>query len=273
MKCEICPRHCDLSEGQRGACRARINEDGKIVAANFGEISALALDPIEKKPLRRFLPGTMILSVGSYGCNLHCPFCQNHRIAMSDGDGLTLMRATPAEIAAKAEELISEGNVGLAYTYNEPLVGYEFVRDCATEIKKYNLRNVLVTNGYIADDIAQEIYPRMDAINIDLKAFKHSFYEKIGGDLEVVKNNIRKAAEVTHLEVTTLIIPGKNDSVAEMEALSSWIAGINPEIPLHVSRFFPNYKLFDREPTPVSTIFNLAEIAGKHLSHVYCGNV
>jgi len=270
--CGICPHHCHLLEGQVGLCHARVNKEDQIVCDNYGKLTGLALDPIEKKPLRHFYPGSKILSVGSYGCNLKCPFCQNCDISMVDGKHLDLIETTCEDLVKKAQELIKQGNIGIAYTYNEPLIGYEFVRDCAKIAKKEGLKNVVVTNGYICEEPLMALLPHIDALNIDLKAFTDPFYRKLGGDLETVKRSIKLAAAQSHVEVTTLVIPGENDSAEEMEELSKWIAGINPEIPLHISRFFPRWQMQDKEATTVKSVYDLAQIARRHLKYVYMGN-
>lgn len=270
--CYICPHHCSLNEGQIGFCRARINRDGKVICENYGKVTSIALDPIEKKPLRHFFPGNYILSVGSYGCNLRCAFCQNCEISMVSGDQINTDDITPEELAQYAVKLKNRRNIGVAYTYNEPLVSFEFVRDCAKLVREKDLKNVIVTNGYICSEPLLELLPYIDAMNIDLKGFTERFYEKLHGDLETVKTTITLAAEKCHIEVTTLIIPGENDSEEEMERLSGWLASVNPEIPLHISRFFPRFKMMDKEPTPVATIYNLADIARKKLRNVYTGN-
>ncbi|MDD2293487.1 MAG: AmmeMemoRadiSam system radical SAM enzyme [Bacteroidales bacterium] len=268
--CKICPRHCNLSEGQPGACLGRVCKDGVVVCKNYGHLTAIALDPIEKKPLMHFHPGSKILSVGSYGCNMHCPFCQNYDISTTDK--VETWMVSPKMLAKKAQELTAEGNIGVAYTYNEPFISYEYVMDCAAEVHKLQLQNVVVTNGMICDEPLQQILPLIDAMNIDLKAFTDKFYKMAGGDLATVKNTIAVASEVCHVEVTTLIIPDLNDSVQEMEEISQWIASINENIPFHVSRFFPCYKMADSKPTPVKMVYDLADIARKYLKHVYTGN-
>jgi pyruvate formate lyase activating enzyme len=270
--CEICPRRCSLSEGQTGSCRARANEGGRIVSINYGRITSLSLDPIEKKPLARFYPGSMILSVGSFGCNMACLFCQNSGISMAVEGDIDSVYMSPRELADKAQSLVPRGNIGLAYTYNEPLVGFEFVRDCSILIRQLGLKNVAVTNGMINEGPLRELLPLLDAMNIDLKAFTPEFYKKMGGDLDAVRRNISLAASRLHVEVTTLIIPGENDGKEEMEELSAWLSTLSPEIPLHISRFFPCYKMKDRPPTPVSVVYSLAETARKYLRYVYTGN-
>lgn len=249
-----------------------MNRDGRIIAANYGKITSFALDPIEKKPLYRFFPGSTVLSAGSYGCNLRCPFCQNYSISMQR-EPERFVEIMPEELVEKALKLVPGGNIGIAYTYNEPLIGYEFVMDCAKLAAEKGLKNVVVTNGYICENPLKELMPYIDAFNIDLKSFSPDFYKSIGGDLEVVKRSIEIAAEKSHVEVTTLVITGENDSEDEMKQLSEWLASVDPEIPLHISRFFPAYKMTDRRPTPVKTILKLADIARKSLKYVYEGNI
>lgn len=269
--CPICPHACALEEGALGICRARTNEKGSVISINYGKITAIGLDPIEKKPLARFMPGTRILSVGSFGCNLSCPFCQNHEIACGSAE-IAVRTVSPNELADMAAGLKPEHNIGLAYTYNEPLVGYEYVRDSAILVHERGLKNVLVTNGFVNPKPLKDLLPFIDAMNIDLKGFTDEFYQKLGGRLEPVKATIATAAKVCHVEVTTLVIPGENDREEEMEALSSWLAGLNPGIPLHISRFFPRHLYKDKHPTPVDTVYHLAEVARKNLKHVYTGN-
>ena len=269
--CTLCFHRCQLDEGQTGFCRARAGRGDKIVPLNYGRLTSLALDPIEKKPLRRFHPGSQILSVGSFGCNLRCPFCQNASIAQVGSEAPT-RNVTPEELASLARELVPRGNIGVAYTYNEPLVGYEYVRDCAKRIHQAGLLNVLVSNGTIEEKPWRELLPLIDAANIDLKSFNDSWYRSLSGDLATVKRNIAIAAEHCHVEVTTLIIPGGNDSPAEMQAEAKWLAAINPNIPLHISRFFPRHHMTNRPPTPIETVYHLADIAREHLQYVYTGN-
>ncbi len=270
--CELCFHHCALDEGQTGLCRARACQDGKIVSLNYGKLTSLALDPIEKKPLRRFHPGSLILSVGSFGCNLRCPFCQNHEISMAGDSGIPTVEVSPEQLAAQAAELVPHGSIGVAYTYNEPLIGYEYVRDCAALVHEQGMVNVLVTNGTVEEEPWRALLPLVDAANIDLKGFTPAWYRRLGGDLETVKRSIALAAERCHVEVTTLLIPGENDSEEEIRELARWLASISPEIPLHLSRFFPQYQMVDRLPTPVEQVYRLSEAAQEYLSHVYTGN-
>ena len=279
--CDVCFRQCKIEEGQTGFCGARTCRGGQIVAANYGRLTSLALDPIEKKPLKMFHPGSMILSLGSYGCNLRCPFCQNSSISWSQKAFEYKDRAEfyePEEVVKTALSLRPRGNIGLAFTYNEPLVGYEFVRDTAKLAKKADLQNVLVTNGSATQKVLNEILPYIDAMNIDLKAFTDHFYRNfIGGDFQMVKDFITTAAGACHVELTTLIIPGENDSEEEMRELSAWVAALENQtgkkIPLHITRFFPAFKLTDRAPTPVNTILHLVEVAKENLEFVFPGNI
>ena len=280
-RCEVCFRHCRLEEGSIGFCGARINTGGKVRAANYGMVTSLALDPIEKKPLRRFYPGKRILSTGSYGCNLRCPFCQNYEISWSQEAMRYADRAelvTPEQIADTAKYYRRKGNVGAAFTYNEPLVGYAFVRDTARLVHGKGMVNVLVSNGTAEASVLEEILPFMDAMNIDMKGFTDRYYRDVlGGDREMVMRFITRAVQSCHVELTTLIIPGENDSEEEMRSMCEWISslkGIIPgdEIPLHISRFFPRFHMTDREATSVKKIYRLAEVAREQLKFVYTGN-
>jgi pyruvate formate lyase activating enzyme len=272
IECNICPHRCKLDEGQLGFCNGRICRGGKVVSENYGKITAMALDPIEKKPLYHFYPSSKILSVGSYGCNLRCRWCQNHEISMIDGRNIDYGNTIASALVKRAYELKDRGNIGIAYTYNEPLIGYEFVKDCSTLAKEKGLKNVVVTAGFICEEPLRELLPVVDAFNIDLKGFSQAFYKKLKGDLDTVKNTIRIASDHCHVEVTSLIIPGENDNEEEMEALSSWLSSINPDIPLHISRFFPRWKMQDREATPIETVYHLVDIARRKLNYVYEGN-
>ena len=285
LNCGLCFHTCALAEGQTGVCRARANRDGRIVPLNYGKVTSIALDPIEKKPLRRFHPGSMILSVGSFGCNLRCPFCQNHEISMAGEEDFTVdqadsysggrrfMAVSPEQLAEEAAALQARGNIGVAYTYNEPLIDYEYVRDCAALIHERGMKNVLVSNGTIAEAPWRELLPLIDAANIDLKGFTPEWYQSLGGDLETVRRTIVLAAESgCHVEVTTLLIPGGNDGAAEIRALAAWLAGVDRTIPLHLSRFFPRYRVTNLPPTPVETVYRLADEARSFLDFVYTGN-
>lgn len=284
--CRVCMHQCNLNPGQTGICKARKNEEGKIVCVSYGQITSMALDPIEKKPLRLFRPRSLILSVGSFGCNLRCPFCQNYEISMasmqqSEGNVILNGRADTVyvscrELADKALEYRASGNIGVAFTYNEPLVGWEYVRDTARLVRDAGMVNVMVTNGTASCEVLDELLPYIDAMNIDLKAFCRETYRELGGDLDTVKRFIVRAAEECHVELTTLIVPGMNDDVGEMEEEAGWIASVEDKtgrkIPLHVTRFYPRYRMTDRQATDVRQVYRLAETAGRYLEHVFVGN-
>ena len=270
-QCGLCFHRCRLAEGQTGLCRARANRGGRIVPLGYARLTSLALDPIEKKPLRRFRPGSLILSAGSFGCNLRCPFCQNAEISTA-GEDFPARDCPPEELVQLALGLRTRGNIGLAYTYNEPLVGFEYIRDCAALARKAGLVNVLVTNGTIEPEPWQELLPLIDAVNIDLKGFTEDWYRRLGGDLSAVMRSIELAARACHLEVTTLLVPGCNDGEHEMRELTAWLASISPESPLYLSRFFPRHLMRDMPPTPVERVYRLADVARERLKYVYTGN-
>ncbi len=278
--CKVCFRHCDIREGERGFCGARACRNGAVVADNYGRVTSLALDPIEKKPLNDFYPGSRILSVGSYGCNLRCPFCQNYEISWSDqafGFREAAHTVTPYELVNLAVENIPRGNIGIAFTYNEPLVGYEFVRDCAKLSHERGMKNVLVTNGCASLSIFDELIPWIDAMNIDLKGFTDDYYSGLlGGNRQMVLDFISAAVRHCHVELTTLIIPGENDSDEEMREICGFIKGLEAEngknIPLHITRFFPRFHMMDRDATDVTRLRDLAEMAREQLKIVYLGN-
>ena len=282
-RCDVCFRHCELKDGQTGACGARAAVGGEIRPLYYGRISALALDPIEKKPLARFHPGSRILSVGGLGCSLRCPFCQNHEIAQRERGVFPAetRELSPAALAEMADECRELGNIGVAFTYNEPLVCWEYVLDTARLVREKNLVNVMVTNGCAESGILEQLSPYIDAMNIDLKGFTDRYYtDVLGGDRRMVMDFIREAIKHCHVELTTLVIPGENDSEEELRELSRWVAGLKDvyggkpgrEIPLHISRFFPRYRMTDRKPTDVRKIHSLVKVAGEALRYVYPGN-
>ncbi|SFN96578.1 pyruvate formate lyase activating enzyme [Pseudobutyrivibrio sp. UC1225] len=275
-ECGVCYRHCKISEGGFGFCGVRTCRDGKVVPDNYGMLTSIALDPIEKKPLNRFYPGSRILSVGSYGCNLRCPFCQNYQISWSDEVTYTKREAryvSPEELAEIAEDQKKNGNIGVAFTYNEPLISYEFILDTAKLLKQRELKTVLVSNGMADVDTVGELFEYVDAMNIDLKGFTDSYYEELlKGNRQMVMDFITEAVKHSHVELTTLIIPGENDSDEEILELSQWIASLSEEIPLHLSRFFPRFHMTDRDATPVDKVYHLKSIAEKNLRYVYTGN-
>ena len=280
--CPVCPHRCRIPEGKTGRCRARGTRNGTVVPLNYGIATSLALDPIEKKPLNHFYPGSRILSVGSYGCNLNCPFCQNWEISMSDGHefrqgpGAAKRIVLPEALTDAAEQLTGKGNIGVAFTYNEPLISYEYVTDTAKLLRRKGLKVVLVTNGCVNPEVAEKVLPLTDALNIDLKSFRHDVYAgTLGGDLETVKRFIARAAEQCHVELTSLIVPGMNDSEEEMLEMTEWISSLpgGEEIPLHITRFFPRYKIVDRKATDRNIIYRLINTASRQLKYVYPGNI
>ena len=272
--CNTCPRRCRLADGAVGFCCARRAEGGRVVAANYGKVTSIALDPIEKKPIAFFHPGENVLSVGSFGCNLRCPFCQNDSISQHGEDGVQFQVATPGELAELALRTKRGcGNLGLAYTYNEPLVGWEFVRDCAREVHARGMLNVLVSNGCAEASVVEELAPLVDAANIDLKGPSQEYYDWVGGDFAAVCRTIKTFhAAGCHVEVTTLVVPGRNDRDEDIDAVAAFIASVSPEIPLHVTRFFPRFRLSGSAPTPVTTVRRLAAVARRRLSRVLVGN-
>ncbi|GHV45983.1 AmmeMemoRadiSam system radical SAM enzyme [Synergistales bacterium] len=267
MKCEICHHNCDISENGYGFCGARKNQGGAIVCDNYGKITSLALDPIEKKPLYHFFPGSRILSVGSYGCNMKCGFCQNFEISQRKPRFDYISPEKLVKIALNESE-----NCGVAFTYNEPTISFEYVADCAKLLKQANLKVVLVSNGQVNKTPLEQLAPLVDAWNIDVKAWNADFYRRHGGDFEAAKRAVELASKTAHVEATTLIIPGENDSDDEIAALAKWLARLSPETPYHLSRYFPRYK-YDAPPTPADLLFRLAKVAKRYLRYVYVGNV
>ncbi len=271
LECQLCPHYCKLGVGQTGICGVRKNSGDKIDLLTYGIISGYALDPVEKKPLYHFYPGHNILSVGSYGCNMRCDFCQNYSISQKIPDGL-MPGITPERIVNTA--LNSDKNIGIAFTYNEPVIWFEFMRDTATIAKEKGLLTAIVSNGYVNSEPLNEVLQFIDAFNIDLKAFNRDFYRKLtGADIEPVKESLLQIAHSgKHLEITTLIIPGFNDDTKEMSREAEWIAAeLGESVPLHLSRYFPTYKRED-PPTSQETLLRLFEIAAGYLDNVYIGN-
>ncbi len=273
VKCNICHWNCAIAEGSRGFCGVRGNVGGKIVNVNYGYLSLACLDPIEKKPLAEFMPGSKILSIGANGCNLRCPHCQNYNISMAAQEEIDMMDTNPEEVVDTAIAYKEAGNIGLAYTYNEPVTMYDFMFDTARLAKEKGLINVMVTNGCINEEPLRALLPYFDALNIDLKYFTEEGYKKIAGDFETVKKAIEVANESCHVEISWLVVPGENDNPDEVEAAAEWLASVNPDMVLHISRFFPTYKKLDKPATDIALLYELADIAKKHLKHVYVGNV
>jgi pyruvate formate lyase activating enzyme len=275
FRCEVCPHHCALREGQQGRCVVRRRSGGRMVLATYGRTSGFCIDPIEKKPLHHFFPGTSVLSFGSVGCNLSCRFCQNWHLSRSRDLGLLGGRFTPEAIAESARR---KGCRSVAFTYNEPAIFLEFVSDVAAACHDQGIATVAVTAGYLEDAARRDFFTHLDAANVDLKAFSDGFYRKMaGGSLAPVLDTLRFLVHETDVwtEITTLLIPGLNDSDDELRSLTRWIAtDLGLEIPLHFSAFHPDHRLLDRPPTPVGTLTrarDLAQEAG--LQYVYTGNV
>ena len=269
VHCHLCPNECVIPDKGRGSCGVRINRGGVLYSEVYGRTTGIALDPIEKKPLNRYHPGEFILSLGTKGCNLHCDFCQNWHI--SQELSAPTEEITSARIIEKAKELKS---FGIAYTYNEPFIWYEFVLDTARLAKKNGLENVLVTNGYVNMAPLEEMLPVIDAMNIDLKSFDEEFYSKIcKGRLKPILDVIKASAERCHIELTNLIIPTLNDSTEAISKMVDWIYdNLGAEVPLHLSRYFPCYRM-SLPSTPLETLKAAESIARKKLKYVYVGNV
>ncbi|MDP2913429.1 MAG: AmmeMemoRadiSam system radical SAM enzyme [Candidatus Omnitrophota bacterium] len=269
VRCRLCPYECTVSDGLTGACGVRRNKGGTLFSEVYGKTTGIALDPIEKKPLYRYHAGEYILSLGTRGCNFHCDFCQNWHISqVLDAPASDI---TSEEVVQKARELKS---FGIAYTYNEPFIWYEFVLDTSKLARKNGLENVLVTNGFVNMEPLEEMLQYIGAMNIDLKSADEEFYKKVcKGRLKPVLDVIKRSVKSCHVELTTLLIPGMNDSPEEVKKLVSWVSdNLGPEIPLHFSRYFPCYKM-DLAPTPVESLKRAEKIAKEKLKYVYLGNV
>ncbi|MCF8303039.1 MAG: AmmeMemoRadiSam system radical SAM enzyme [Bacteroidales bacterium] len=274
LNCHLCPHYCKIKDGKRGICRVRKNVNGELDAETYGVVSALNFDPIEKKPLYHYYPGSTILSVGSYGCNLSCKFCQNFEISQSCvPDYVESRKYKPQTVVDNATA--KKNNLGLAYTYNEPIVWFEYMYDMARQAKDKGLKNVIVTNGFITEEPLHQLLTVMDAFAVDLKAFHEDFYKKqTGSSLKPVLETLKTLAkENKHIEITNLIIPTLNDDAQEFEELVKWIKNeVGENTVLHISRYFPVYKLNIRS-TPVDTLLKLDEIARQHLNYVFPGNM
>jgi pyruvate formate lyase activating enzyme len=269
VKCQLCPHQCLLKPGQAGICRVRHNEDGTLYAANYGRVSSMNIDPIEKKPLYHFYPGSNILSVGTFGCNLSCPFCQNYSIAHGTPKTYSI---EPGDLCRLALEH-RESSIGVAFTYNEPLIWYEYVIRAAQKIKEAGLKVVLVSNAFVQPEPLKELLPFVDAVNFDVKAFNNEFYRKTcRGSLDIVKNNVELAVQKIHVEITNLLIPGDNDHPDEIASLAKWIAALNRAVPLHFSRYFPAYR-FSKQSTAPGILEKARSIALQYLHYVYLGNI
>jgi pyruvate formate lyase activating enzyme len=275
LQCDLCPRACRLLDGQRGLCFVRARRADEVVLTTYGRSSGFCIDPIEKKPLNHFLPGTPVLSFGTAGCNLSCRFCQNWDISKSREFDTLADAASTEEIARAAQ---AHGCRSVAYTYNDPVIFLEYAVDVAQACRDLGVKSVAVTAGYICDEPRREFFGSMDAANVDLKAFTDDFYQKVcGGRLEPVLETLRYLKHETEvwLEITTLLIPGENDSEAEIDAASRWIAeNLGPDVPWHFTAFHPDYRMLDRDNTPVDVLRRSREIARSYgIRYVYTGNV
>ena len=273
IRCSVCHRRCRLGEGQTGLCGARQNTGGQSVSLSYAQITSLALDPVEKKPLYHFHPGSFILSVGSFGCNMACPFCQNWQIAEGRADTADTRELPPDELVQTAIRLKPRGNIGVAFTYNEPMIGFEYVRDAAKLAREQGLNTAVVTNGCVSAETLGEVLPYVDAYNVDLKCFTEAGYRRLGGDLELVKAFIETAVKSSHVELTTLVVPGFSDSEAEMREMTAWIASLSPDIPYHLSRYFPCKHMLSTPATDPKLLHTLQDIAKESLRNVYLGNL
>ena len=273
IECLLCPWHCKIRPGATGRCRVRYNEDGTLRPLTYGKVTAVNLDPIEKKPLYHFHPGESILSIGSWGCNLACVFCQNWTISQQRAPTEDL---SPEQCVRLAEEMASRGNFGISYTYNEPMIWFEYVYDTAKLAHERGLKNVLVTNGIIELEPLEELLPYIDAMNVDIKSMDDEFYRRLckgagGGD--VARRTVEVAfSRGVHVEITNLVITGENDSDEHFQALAEWAASVSPKLPVHVSRYFPAYQ-FSAPPTPVARLKRAVEILREKLHFVYVGNL
>jgi pyruvate formate lyase activating enzyme len=268
VRCRLCPHNCLIAEGKTGTCGIRTCSGGRLHTVIYGELTALAMDPIEKKPLYHFFPGSSILSVGTKGCNFKCSYCQNWNISQ-DLQAHTDYCA-PADLVTRAAK---SGSIGIAYTYSEPLIWFEYVLDCSKLAHERGLKNVLVTNGYVNHEPLEELLEFVDAMNIDLKSFRNDSYKKIQkGSLDPVLETIKTSQTKCHVELTTLVVTGMNDDMNEMKDSIDWIASVDRSIPWHISRYFPNYR-YDAPPTDTQFIYRVHEEAIKKLDYVYCGNI
>ena len=275
LQCDLCPRDCKLHEGQRGACFVRLREGDRMLLTTYGRSSGFCIDPIEKKPLNHYYPGSSVLSFGTAGCNLACKFCQNWDISKSRSMDRLMDQASPAAIAQAAAE---SGCRSVAVTYNDPVIFLEYAVDVAQSCREEGIKSVAVTAGYITEQPREELFRYMDAANVDLKAFTEQFYHKVcGGHLQPVLDTLVYLKHHTNvwLEITTLLIPGENDSEVELEEMAQWVAAnLGPDVPWHFSAFHPDWKMLDRPPTPLATLIKARDIAVKHgIRYAYTGNV
>lgn len=271
VDCLLCPHRCRLRDGGTGLCGVRRADTGKLYSLNYGCVSSVALDPIEKKPLYHFYPGSCILSIGTVGCNLACEFCQNYQLSIGEAATSQLSPDDVIDLAQQAAGRVQ--NIGIAYTYSEPMVWFEYVMDVASKARDVGLKNVLVTNGEIRTEPLEELLTVIDAMNIDVKAYSEHFYAEVcSGPLRTVIETVETVAGRCHIEVTNLLIPTLNDSESEIRDLVRWLAKLDDSIPLHLSRYFPHHRM-RKPPTPIDTLHRAYDIASESLKYVYLGNV
>ncbi|NLM35275.1 MAG: radical SAM protein [Clostridiales bacterium] len=270
LHCCLCPHNCVIEKNNLGKCKVRSHEEGDLYSLNYGEITSIALDPIEKKPLLFYKPKAKILSVGSFGCNFTCSFCQNYSISQYKAASRYLPKEELVELA-----LNTDNNIGLAFTYNEPSIWYEYVYDCSKLLKetKPDATVAIISNGYINEAPLKALLPYVDAMNIDLKSYNNKYYKNIcGGSIKPVLKTIELAAKYCHVEITTLLVTGENDNLEDVEEIAKFLSNINKDIPLHLSRYFPRYKI-DNPPTDIDFMYKAQEVASRYLNRVNLGNI
>lgn len=269
VQCELCPHYCVLKEEETGKCKVRLNISGELYTINYGDIASIAIDPIEKKPLYNFFPNGRVLSLATYGCNFSCKFCQNYRISQHVVDSKFLSPEALLDLVVSTSE-----NIGIAFTYNEPFIWYEYIYDVSKLLKEFapDKKVILVTNGFVNEEPLKKLLPYVDAMNIDLKSNRDVFYREIcGGKLDPVKRTIELAKDI-HIEITTLMVAGQVDEENDIREISEFVSSINRNIPLHLSRYYPNYE-YDEEATNLTKMLNAQNIAREYLDYVYLGNV
>lgn len=269
VRCELCPHYCVLKDGDTGKCKVRSNTGGELYTINYGDVSSIAIDPIEKKPLYNFYPNSRVISLATYGCNFSCKFCQNHRISQNIVDSKYLSPQALADLIVSTSE-----NIGIAFTYNEPFIWYEYIYDTSKLLKDLapDKKIIIVTNGYINAEPFKKLLPYIDAMNIDLKSNSNHFYKAIcGGTIEPVKQIIKLAKDI-HIEITTLMVTGEVDEASTIEEIAKYIASISKSIPLHLSRYYPNFEYYE-EATQLKKMIQAQNSARKYLEYVYLGNV
>ncbi len=269
--CELCPHYCVLDNDEYGKCKVRVNNDGKLFTINYGDVASIAIDPIEKKPLYNFYPGSQVISVATYGCNFSCKFCQNHRISQNVVDARYLDSDNLVELIGETSD-----SIGIAFTYNEPFIWYEYIYEISKKIKKEypDKKIIIISNGFINERPFLDLLPYIDCLNIDLKSYNNDFYENIcGGKLDPVKRIIELAIKSkAHVEITTLMITNQVDDIEQMKDIAEFIGSFDKSTPLHLSRYYPNYK-YEEEATPLSKMLDAQEPVREYLEYVYLGNI